>query len=144
MVTASFNCAPPERTLRSENPALWLVPPAAAALLWAAGAGWPAPAIVKLVLIAPIVEELFFRAFVHAALMARAARRRGLLSRANLATAALFGAAHLLYAPAPHAALVMLPALAIGWVYERTGRVAPCVALHAAMNFVWILFHFAP
>jgi membrane protease YdiL (CAAX protease family) len=31
-----------------------------------------------------------------------------------------------------------LPALAIGWIYQRTRRVAPCVALHAAMNALWM------
>jgi membrane protease YdiL (CAAX protease family) len=93
----------------------------------------------KLLAVAPVVEELFFRAVVHRWLLERAGNPRSRpLSAANVATAALFGAAHLVYGTAPLAAAVIAPALAIGFVYERTRRVDLCIGLHAAFNAFWL------
>jgi membrane protease YdiL (CAAX protease family) len=93
--------------------------------------------IAKLLIVAPLVEELFFRGVVHAELR----RRSGLLGgpiAAIVVTALAFGAAHLAVAPTMHASAVVLPALAIGWVYERSRSIATCVALHAAFNALWL------
>ena len=38
----------------------------------------------------------------------------------------------------PKRAAVAVPALAVGVVYARTGRVRDCVVLHAAMNALWL------
>jgi hypothetical protein len=32
----------------------------------------------------------------------------------------------------------VLPALLIGFVYAHTGRLRHCIALHAAMNAIWL------
>lgn len=105
---------------------------------WAAGE--ERQLVLKLLLLAPLIEEVFFRAVVHASLLRRFAHWRSThFSAANLATAILFGALHLVYAPAPHAIAVVLPALAIGWVFERWRSVVACVALHAAFNGIWLL-----
>ncbi|MCX8004721.1 MAG: CPBP family glutamic-type intramembrane protease, partial [Burkholderiaceae bacterium] len=72
------------------------------------------------------------------ALLAWAQARDLALFWANAVTALAFGAAHLLYAPPAHAAAVIAPALALGFVYERTRSLAPCIALHALFNAVWL------
>ena len=95
-------------------------------------------ALLKLLVIAPLIEELFFRAVLHAGLR----RRSDLLGQPLVAitvTAIAFGAAHLAVAPGFHALAVMLPALAIGWVYERSRSVSLCVLLHAVCNLFWLL-----
>lgn len=61
------------------------------------------------------------------------------VGRANLLTAIAFGACHLAMEPGLWAALTVLPALAIGHLYERTRRLWPCVLLHLAFNGVWLL-----
>lgn len=94
--------------------------------------------LLKLLLIAPLIEEMFFRGVVHAGLR----RRHDILGQPRVAivvTAIAFGAAHLAIAPWSHALAVMLPALAIGWVYERSRSVLLCVLLHAMCNLCWLL-----
>lgn len=104
--------------------------------LLAAGVGvaalLPAPAS-RLLLVAPLAEEIVFRAGLQQALLQRLAPHA-----ANLATAIVFAAAHLALAPGLPAALTLLPALALGAVYGRTRRLAPCVAGHALFNGVWL------
>lgn len=94
-------------------------------------------AVFKLLVVAPMIEEMFFRAVVQAGLR----RRQGILGQplvAIVVTAIAFGAAHLAIAPGFHAVAVMLPALAIGWVYERSRSVSLCVLLHATCNLCWL------
>ena len=93
--------------------------------------------LLKVLIVAPIVEEFFFRGFVHAGLLTRG----GVLGRPPVAigiTALGFGAAHLWLGTWAHAAAVTLPALAIGCVYQRTRSVWACVALHAIFNLMSI------
>jgi membrane protease YdiL (CAAX protease family) len=92
-------------------------------------------------LVAPWTEQVLFRAGLQ-----RAFRRHCSAAMAVGLVAMAFGATHLAVAalvlPAPGAVALLLaaatalPALAIGWVYERTGRLLPCMALHATMNLV--------
>ena len=89
---------------------------------------------------APLTEEIVFRTGVHEGLLRHAAARAVPWPPlvANAATALLFTAAHV-GARAGHGVDVatlatLLPALAIGVVYQRTRRALPCVALHAACN----------
>lgn len=93
------------------------------------------PASLLLLLIAaPVLEELVFRAGLHEQLL-RGGWRPG---TANAATALAFAAAHLATRPGPAALATALPALAIGRLYGRRRRTAPCVAAHAACNALWI------
>lgn len=108
-----------------------------AASLAASGTEKP-QVVVKLMLLAPLIEELFFRAVVQRALLERWPARPVL---ANGLTALAFGVAHLAYAPLPHALAVIAPALAIGLVYQRCRALAPCIALHAAFNAAWLLWN---
>lgn len=89
-----------------------------------------AGAALLVCVVAPVCEELFFRGFLFGAL-----RRRG-LAVATLVTGTAFGAAHVASAPigfiVPLAALGMMLCL----LYERTGSLYPCMALHALNNSI--------
>ena len=90
----------------------------------------------------PVVEEIVFRLGVQDLLAAFTTRRFGALSGANIGTAIVFAAAHLLRHPLGWALAVALPALAYGYFYERCRHVAAPIGLHAAYNavfFVWLI-----
>jgi membrane protease YdiL (CAAX protease family) len=92
---------------------------------------WP---VVVLLLIAPVVEEALFRAGVQEWLLHRAWRAWP----ANLASSVLFVAAHCLSRGVDLASLaVLLPSLALGWLYGRYRCLRLCIAVHMLMNIVW-------
>ena len=115
---------------------------AAVLAMGAAGAGvTSAPsgawvAAIKVLVFAPILEEVVFRGGLHAALLRRSDRWGHPIAAAAV-TAAAFGVAHLWSAPWGHALAVMGPALLIGVVYHRTRSVGACVWVHMAMNAAW-------
>lgn len=86
----------------------------------------PWPLIVTIVLIAPLVEETFFRGFVFAGLRARHDWRW-----AMVISAALFAASHL-------SLTFFIPAFAMGclfaYLYQRSDSVWPAVILHTLIN----------
>jgi membrane protease YdiL (CAAX protease family) len=96
---------------------------------------------LMLLVVAPVLEELVFRAGLHEALLRREAERSppAALTWPNLITALLFGAAHVALRPGLAGALTVLPAFAVGACYERRRRLLPCIALHAAFNALWLL-----
>jgi membrane protease YdiL (CAAX protease family) len=96
--------------------------------------------LVMLILVAPVLEEIVFRAGLHEALQRQ---WRQIPHLANAATALIFGASHMLVRGDPAAFAVVLPALLIGAVYERTGRLRHCILLHAAMNVGWLAWQSA-
>lgn len=83
--------------------------------------------------VAPVLEETVFRAGLQETLLRRGAA--GVWS--VLFTAAAFAAAHALWRPGPWAWATGGPALLLGWVYLRTRRLWPCIALHALFNALW-------
>ncbi len=101
--------------------------------LAAAGHAWQR--LAMLLLIAPLLEEAVFRAGVQEALLRRWQDRPWL---ANVATALAFGLAHAAVRGDAAACAAALPALLVGAVYQRTGRLRHCVVLHAAMNAAWL------
>lgn len=108
----------------------------AAALVWASIAiGVPAWRALVLLLVAPVAEEFVFRAGLHDGLL-----RNGVTPwLSNLLTAFVFSTAHVLLLGASlQSALVLLPALLIGAAYNRWRRLRICIALHMAMNALWI------
>jgi membrane protease YdiL (CAAX protease family) len=108
----------------------------AGALGWASlGFGMPAWRVLVLLLVAPLAEEAVFRAGLHDGLL-----HNGVAPwLANLLTALAFGVAHLLLLGIKiQTALVWLPALLIGAAYNRWRRLCICIALHMAMNALWI------
>lgn len=100
--------------------------------------GVPAWRALVLLLLAPAAEEVVFRVGLHDALL-----HNGVAPRlANLLTALTFTVAHLLLLGAnPQTVLVVFPALLIGAAYNRWQRVRICIAMHMAMNALWIAVH---
>ncbi|MBV9889887.1 MAG: JDVT-CTERM system CAAX-type protease [Rhizobacter sp.] len=93
----------------------------------------PLTSLALLVLGAPVAEELLFRDGLQEALLERVSP-----TAANAWTAAAFALMHGLTRSWWLAAAVVVPAVALGCLYQRERRVAPCAAAHAAMNLVWI------
>jgi membrane protease YdiL (CAAX protease family) len=83
---------------------------------------------ILFVVIAPIAEELFFRGLVYGAL-----RNSWSPIPAMLAVGVVFGALHVssgIEAVPP----LMLLGIVFCWIYEKTGSLYPCIALHAFNN----------
>jgi membrane protease YdiL (CAAX protease family) len=93
---------------------------------------------VVLLVVAPVLEETVFRAGLQETLLRRLARQRGGALAANVGTALAFAAAHMVLHPGVLAALTLLPALLVGAVYQRGRRLAPCIAVHATFNALWL------
>ena len=115
-------------------------PPALTALLMFACAvavalqtAAPARALMLLA-IAPWLEEAVFRAGLQERLL-RSGRQPWLCIAL---TALAFAAAHLLVRQQWSALALVLPALALGVIYQRTRSVIACAAAHAAMNGLWL------
>lgn len=83
----------------------------------------------------PWLEEIVFRLGLQDALQRCLPRLGGAVP--VILTAIAFGAAHAVLNPGPWAWATALPALPIGAVYRRLGRLAPCALLHAAFNLIW-------
>ena len=86
----------------------------------------------KVLIVAPVIEEMFFRGVVQSSL-----RRLGGPWVAISITAIGFGLAHLGTATTAHSVLVIAPAVGIGWVYDRSRSIPLCIALHAVCNAYW-------
>ena len=100
----------------------------------AQGAGITPARLAMLLLIAPVLEETIFRAGLHESLLRHAVPA----GWAVVVTAIVFALVHTLLRADLAALSVVLPALATGLLYQRTRRIVPCIALHAAMNAVWL------
>lgn len=83
---------------------------------------------VLIIGIAPFVEELFFRGFLYKAL------KNGIgVWPGALASGAVFGLVHL--KPAFFVPLAVLGVI-LALLYQRTGSIWPCIAVHAANNAI--------
>lgn len=98
---------------------------------------WPA---VWLLAGAPVVEEVIFRLGLQQELLARLKSP----TLANVLTALVFALAHGLSQGTWQSLLKLLPALAIGSVFQQSRRVAPCIALHSAFNAIWLALPLIP
>lgn len=117
--------------------AVWLAsawPSRSAASL--ALAGW-----IAVVVLQPLAEELFFRGFLQAQLVATAwgSRQWAGFTLANLLVSVAFAAAHLWHHPAPWAAAVLFPSLLFGYFRDRHGTVVTPIVLHATYNAAYFL-----
>jgi uncharacterized protein len=88
--------------------------------------------VIVVVLLAPVAEEIFFRAFFY-----RALRTRLRVWSASLITGCVFASVHLQYYSEP-VLLLVIAAFGIGQclLYERTGSLFAVIATHAAFNTV--------
>lgn len=97
--------------------------------------GLALPALISLVVVQPLVEELVFRGALQGHLMERGwTRRIGPVSSANLGTTVAFVALHFMAQPPAWAIAVAVPSLVFGHVRERVGSVLPAIALHSLYN----------
>lgn len=107
----------------------------------AVACGAPATRALVLLAVAPVLEEVVFRAGLQEFLLQG---RRGHLAisahAANLLTALAFAAAHVAARPGLLTVLTFVPALLVGALYQRRRRLAPCIALHAAFNAFWLMW----
>ena len=85
-------------------------------------------AVLMIVLLAPVAEELFFRGFLFAGV-----RSRWSLWPAALISGLIFGLVH---APTGLTTVVPLATLGVAlcWLYDRTGSLWPCVIAHMINN----------
>ena len=118
-----------------------LVAVAAALLAWPATTAG-APPLAELpaaLLFAAIWEEVLFRGTLQPAIARHpwGAQRWLGIGSANLQTSFAFAAAHLWTHPTGLWPGYFAVSLLLGMVRERTGSVAPCIALHAAFNVAW-------
>ena len=85
-------------------------------------------AVVMIVGLAPVAEELFFRGFLFAGL-----RTRWSLWPAAITSGLIFGLVH-----APTGITTVVPLAVLGfalcWLYNRTGSLWPCVIAHMINN----------
>lgn len=93
-----------------------------------------------LLLAAPFWEEALFRRGLQYRLLAYLWTEQPLLglSRANWLTSFCFAAVHIPWQGAASVA-ILIPSLALGWLFERTNLLFPCVLLHAWFNLSWLL-----
>lgn len=82
----------------------------------------------------PMLEEIVFRLGLQEQLLKACMRP----AAANVSTALAFALAHGMARSWQLAGWVLLPACALGWIYQHGRRVGPCVAAHSAMNLAWI------
>jgi membrane protease YdiL (CAAX protease family) len=83
-------------------------------------------ALVVVCLLAPVLEEMLFRGVILRSFLVQYPRWQAILG-----SALLFGFAHL---NTYQFALGLLMGTLLGWLYERTRSLIPCIALHAAYN----------
>jgi membrane protease YdiL (CAAX protease family) len=81
---------------------------------------------VAVIVVAPIAEEFFFRGFLF-----RVLRLRMGFWLAAITDGVLFGLVHGSFVIVPILAVL---GIALCWVYERTGSLFPCIAIHALNN----------
>lgn len=97
--------------------------------------GWLLLGVFLAVVLAPVVEESFFRGIIQSALR----RRLGGPWPAILLSSFIFAAIHVDWARV-RGFEVLLPllalAVALGYLYERTGRLWPSIVTHAVFNAV--------
>ncbi|MEA2443534.1 MAG: protease family protein, partial [Thermoleophilales bacterium] len=87
--------------------------------------------LVIIVVVAPLCEEIFFRGFLY-----RILRGRLGLWPALVIDGALFGAVHLTSGGPLAVALIAPLGFLLCLVYERSGSLFPCIALHALNNAI--------
>lgn len=88
--------------------------------------------VLATLLLAALPEEWFFRAYFMT--------RLGAGWQANLITSLLFSAVHGFSRHWTIAALVFLPSLFYGWLYQRTRDLPLLVLVHGLSNLLYVLF----
>lgn len=102
-------------------------------------AKWNPYLLAKLLLISPVLEEAAFRGGLQSVFLARWPKSIGLrgISLSNVLTSVCFTAAHVFLGNWT-SAYVLLPSLALGVVFERSGKLWPCIVLHGGFNIAFV------
>lgn len=119
-----------------DHPLLWLGA-ALSALVWQLGhppVVVPSGSVIWLLAGAPVVEEVIFRLGLQQELLMRSCTA----PVANALTALAFALAHGLSQGSWQSLLTLLPGLAMGSLYQRSRRLAPCISLPIAFNTFWL------
>lgn len=95
----------------------------------------PVRTMAVYLLLAPFAEELFFRGVVQREIGKRLLRKQFGVSLANVVASVIFSLFHLVTWGLPHAALVFIPSLCFGYLFDRTGRITLPFLLHILFNF---------
>lgn len=91
---------------------------------------------IAVCILAPVLEEMLFRGIILRSFLQQYARWPAIAG-----SAALFGFAHMnLY---QYIGATMM-GMFLGWLYERTRSLLPCIALHAAYNTMCVIAGTAP
>lgn len=103
--------------------------------------GRPGPALIlAAILVAPLVEEIVFRAWLQSFLSRAVGDLVGLL-----VAAAVFTGLHAFYQP-DTLVMVFVVGLALGWLWQRTRSILACFVAHAVLNsasMVGLYLHFS-
>lgn len=98
-------------------------------------------AVVNILLLYPIIEELLFRGVIQGALLNHTilmTRHLG-ISRANLMTSMLFVGLHLVNHSPVWALAVLLPSLTLGHIKERYSTMLWPILLHILFNGIYLV-----
>ena len=94
------------------------------------------PTVIATCVLAPVLEEMLFRGVLLRAFLKHYPRWAGISY-----SAFLFGAAHLnVY----QFVLAFCLGLLLGWLFERSRSLLPCIALHAALNTAVVVLAQSP
>ncbi len=91
--------------------------------------------LFKLLLWGPVVEEIVFRAGLQRRLM-------GYFHNSwmpNGITSVAFALIHYVLSGNLASLAVLVPSLLLGWLYQRTGKLAWVIALHIVFNLLFVL-----
>ena len=89
---------------------------------------------ISAVLIAPVVEEIIYRGLLQSSLMAMVGQQRRWT--VIIVGALIFAAVHAAVAEPVALPTLFVLGVILGWVYERTGSLWPCVGVHAGFNAI--------
>ncbi|MEA3404722.1 MAG: JDVT-CTERM system glutamic-type intramembrane protease [Pseudomonadota bacterium] len=90
----------------------------------------------------PIIEELFFRGFLHGQFNQNRFFSKSFfgLTITNLVVSSVFVLAHMFVQPFGWALAVFFPSLIFGWFRDQFDSVFPSIILHSFYNGVFLLF----
>lgn len=92
-------------------------------------------AIVLVILVYPVLEEIIFRGGLQTWLSERTAKTSWYgISLANILTSLVFASAHLLYHPTVWAASVFIPSMVFGFFRDRHQSLISPIVLHSLYN----------
>lgn len=94
----------------------------------------PLRLILISLILSPVAEEMFFRGVVQDYLKRRMGRILYGISLANILTSVLFSVSHVFLWNFVHSALVFIPSLAFGYLYDKTGKIYLPILIHTFYN----------